>query len=431
MEIDQIFLLGLYALSTILAIELILLFSRVKKNITLRFFAFAYILFAITIFAGMAITQGNIKTLDPELCRAQALAILYLLSVMYVLNFFLTFNVWSAVCTSKFRDQERRRFPWYLGASIIFAVVPTLVVAMLNSQEPTNRGFGPHNVYCTYIFPINGYAYGPLPFNAMFCVFTVIMISHAGLKLLVYRRRNDSTHNNSITSGSSGQIKSSSTATTSAASRISLSMVYRFGIWGIIFLTVMICANFQQVRAVINQAYQPTDLKLGAREYSGALVGVCFWLVFGTGRAAWKASTPYVVFSYFSRGGRSRSSSTSAFSAAPVRPQQTQSMSHMMHSPTTPSSQDSYSRRTEYDLDGIYSKPTSPSGGYPSPNSYSHSQPHLSQPQNPYSTSIGYPTRHQPPSPPAQYDSYSYSNPYAGGHGGYQQSQQQQKPYGY
>ncbi|TPX71048.1 hypothetical protein SpCBS45565_g01192 [Spizellomyces sp. 'palustris'] len=302
MDLKNIILLTLYALSTLAAFELILIYTRVKKNITLRVFAGLYMVFGLVIFIGMGITKGEIKDLDPEVCRVQALVLLYVLSMLYILNFFLTFNVWSAVCTSKFRDQERRRFGWFLLSSLVLSLIPTIVVGIMNSQKPKGVGFGPHAVYCTYQFPINGYAYGPLPFNALFVIATLFMIVHAGVQLLIYRQRID-TDAERASSQSKGFSNSNNS---SATTRISLGMCYRFGMWGIVFLTIMVCANFRQIRAVIRQEYSESDKEVGVREYAGAIVGICSWLVFGTGRAAWTASTPYVIYSRLRRKSDTR-----------------------------------------------------------------------------------------------------------------------------
>ncbi|KAJ3173377.1 hypothetical protein HDU87_007646 [Geranomyces variabilis] len=291
-------LLACYAISLILSLELIAIFTRVSKNLTLRVFAAVYCCFVICVFVGVGVTHGNIAKLEAEACRAQSLLMLYLLSILYSLSFFLTFNVWSAVCTRKFRDQETRRFPMYLGVSVLAGVIPTVIVGVLNSRELVGLGFGPHRVYCSYIYPISSYAYGPLWYNAAFILATLFMIIHAGMRLFTYRKLMSAAAAGSRTQQSSGNNKRSSSSGTSGAATISLTMCYRFGVWGLIYLIIMACANYRQIRAVVVDHYEPADLKIGVREYAGSFVGIAFWIVFGTGRAAWQASTPYVIYKY-------------------------------------------------------------------------------------------------------------------------------------
>ncbi|KAJ3160806.1 hypothetical protein HDU86_008166 [Geranomyces michiganensis] len=303
-ELDTtgVILLACYGLSLILSLELIAIFTRVAKNLTLRVFAAVYCCFVVCVFVGVGVTRGNIVKLEAQACRAQSLLMLYLLSVCYSLSFFLTFNVWSAVCTRKFRDQETRRFPMYLAVSVLLGIIPTAVVGVLNSRQPVGLGFGPHRIYCSYIYPINSYAYGPLWYNIAFILATLFMIVHAGVRLLNYRKLMSAAAAGSRTQQSSGNnnnnSKRNSSNGTSGAATISLTMCYRFGVWGLIYLVIMACANFRQIRAVVAGKYEAEDLKIGVREFAGSLVGISFWLVFGTGRAAWQASTPYVIYKY-------------------------------------------------------------------------------------------------------------------------------------
>ncbi|KAJ3005473.1 hypothetical protein HKX48_000653 [Thoreauomyces humboldtii] len=300
LEFEQILLLALYGVSTIASLELIAIFTRVRKNITLRIFSTVYVCFAACVFVGMGVSHGDVRTLGAQSCRAQAVLMLYLLSLLYALNFFLTFNVWSAVCGKKFRDQERRRFPIYLSVSVIVALIPAVVVAILNSQKPSvglMPGFGPHSVYCTYMYPINSYSYGVFPYNALLIISTLCMILHASFRLMRYRSllsataRGGSSSHNVKSSGSRRQSSGGS-----ANSTISLAMCYRFGSWGVVFLAIAVCANIGQSRAMVAGHYVREDLNIGVREYAGSVVGLAFWIVFGTGKAAWRASTIYRTY---------------------------------------------------------------------------------------------------------------------------------------
>ncbi|KAI8914713.1 hypothetical protein DFJ77DRAFT_30965 [Powellomyces hirtus] len=176
-------------------------------------------------------------------------------------------------------------------------------------------GFGPHNVYCSYKFPIMSYAYGPLWYNSLWLLLTFGMIVHAAARLLKYRSilsaaakgASSSGQNNSKRGGTggSGNKRNSSSANNSGSGTISLTMCYRFGVWGMIYLLIIGLANYRQTRAVFAGKYERSDMNLGVREFSGAVVGLAIWIIFGTGRAAWHASTIYVIYQRFKPAPRS------------------------------------------------------------------------------------------------------------------------------
>ncbi|KAJ3185367.1 hypothetical protein HDU85_001417 [Gaertneriomyces sp. JEL0708] len=238
--------------------------------------------------------------MDPEWCRAQALVLLYELSVLIFLNCCITFNVWSAVAGGgKFRDQERRRIVWFLFASFLLSLIPTLVVYVKNSAQPVGVGFQGHAVYCSYVMPIEGYAYGVLPYNAILTLLAFAMMVHASTKLILYRSRISHANQGHSNLSSTG----SKSGSNSASPRISLSMCYRLVVWGACFVAIMAMSNFPQIRAVRNGHYSPNDAQINAREYSGAVVGIIVWFIFCTGAAARSFSTPAVIYRWI-RGSK-------------------------------------------------------------------------------------------------------------------------------
>ncbi|KAI8817857.1 uncharacterized protein EV422DRAFT_208508 [Fimicolochytrium jonesii] len=380
MDTPLLILLITFGISVLLALELIAIFTRVKRNLTLRVWAGFTILYALIVFAGNIATggEGNVpgskKALSDGVCAGQALVILYLISVIYALNFFITFNVWSAVCSTKFRDRESRRFPIYLTSSLIVAAIPTAVVAYFNIQKMNSAvpvmvpvpvpgapagttvmmpiipepGFAFLGSYCQPVYPVKSFIYGPMWYNGLSTLACVAMILHAGGKLIVYRSQMST--NNESTSGGVGKSSRGGTSPNSSAT-ISKAMCVRFGVWVVVFLVVVVIANWKYVEAVANNKFMTADPRhIPVTFYAGAILGLAAYLVFGTGRAAFMASTPYAIYKHFTNRS-SRSSTTSGrrpsnFSTSSYNP--TSSTIHNTRVNTKAVENDGYDMRAYY-----------------------------------------------------------------------------------
>ncbi|KAJ3176337.1 hypothetical protein HDU87_005379 [Geranomyces variabilis] len=254
-DTQVIILMTLYFVSLFGFIDLIVAFSRMRRSYSVVSWACVWIL------------------------TDCALMMTYLNQASYIWPFFFTFDVWYAVVRKRMRGtSERARFIWNAPFAFLLPVVPTVVLALKanpigNLLQP---GFGPHVLFCSFQFPINGWAMSTLPFVIVFAISAGFFGGHAAYHLYLQRAAFDST--SASGKGSSSNTRSNSgKGSQRAQSRLSLVLFARVLSLTAIFLGVCVVANYQQMRAVIRGTYDPSDSNPGVREYTIAAIGIVVW----------------------------------------------------------------------------------------------------------------------------------------------------------
>ncbi|TPX59777.1 hypothetical protein PhCBS80983_g02220 [Powellomyces hirtus] len=292
-----IIILCLYVLSFFGFLDLIIAFSRLRRSYSVVSWAVLWLVMMGVYLVGLIMFQWDIRrAFGSDWCRIQALVLTYLNQSSWIWPFFFTADVWYAVVRKKMRaTSESQRFLWNAPFAFLLPIIPTVVLAIkanpVGLSPPANLqpGYAPHVIFCTFSYPVIGWAMSTLPFVAFFATLSIGFGSHAAYHLYKQRRAFNSSNSSGMLSDPSRSSpgNSGTRAQQRAQSRISIVLFARILSVTVIYLFIAVAANYQQVRAVVNGAYVPGDKEPGFRDYAAASIGIVVWFVLCTSSATW------------------------------------------------------------------------------------------------------------------------------------------------
>ncbi|KAJ3021674.1 hypothetical protein HKX48_008053 [Thoreauomyces humboldtii] len=290
---EQITMLVLYVISLFGFLDLILAFARLRRSYSLLAWGVVWVLIIAVTFAGQIMYQFDIRrSFGTDFCRRQALVLVYLNQTSWILPFFFTYDVWHAVVRKKLRGgSELERFLWNTPAFIL-PIIPTVIIALkanptgFTAPDNLQPGFGPHVLFCSFLYPVKTWGESTLPWIALFGILSIFFGTHASYRLYVQRRAfNSSGKNSSNPLSSNGE---STQRQSRRQSKISIVIFVRILSVSLAYLLLAIVLNYQQVRAALRGEYAPDDERAGVRDFAAASIGIFGWLVLCTSSATWE-----------------------------------------------------------------------------------------------------------------------------------------------
>ncbi|TPX67048.1 hypothetical protein SpCBS45565_g04002 [Spizellomyces sp. 'palustris'] len=312
---SNLVLLVCYGISILAYTDTVLTFTRMRRSYSLVSWAATWLMFIFTLVVGQILYAGDIhRAYNTDFCRIQALVQNYFVMAAYIWPFFFTLDVWFAVVRRRLRaTSEGSRWIWNAPFAILLPVIPTVILAIkanpVSVDPPFNLqpGFGPHVLFCSYLYPVNGWAMSTLPFVGVFALGAILMGVHAAFHLWQQRQAfrsiskgTDRSGNMSTDAFSSDNQNSTSSGVGSGSqgraarmqSKISAVLCARVLGVTVLYFFIAIAANYQQVTAVVQKEYSKSDQQPSFRDFSAALVGPIGWLILCTSSATWSHTTP-------------------------------------------------------------------------------------------------------------------------------------------
>ncbi|KNC96543.1 uncharacterized protein SPPG_08131 [Spizellomyces punctatus DAOM BR117] len=315
MSTSNLLLLVFYGLSILTYTDTILTFMRMRRSYSLVSWAATWLMFIFTIMVGQILYRGDIhRAFNTDFCRIQALVQNYFVMSAYIWPFFFTLDVWFAVVRRRLRaTSEGTRWKWNAPFAILLPAVPTVILAIkanpVSVDPPFNLqpGFGPHVLFCSYLYPVNGWAMSTLPFVGVFALAAILMGVHAAFHLWQQRQAfrslskgtersghlsTDAFSSDNQNSTSSGMGSGSQGRAARMQSKISAVLCARVLGVTVLYFFISIAANYQQLNAVIQKEYSKSDQQPSFRDFSASLVGPIGWLILCTSSATWSHTIP-------------------------------------------------------------------------------------------------------------------------------------------
>ncbi|TPX36168.1 hypothetical protein SmJEL517_g01439 [Synchytrium microbalum] len=234
-------------------------------------------------------------------CKVQAIILNYLLSLLYVVTMFISFDLWCAIC-GRFKSSERTRYPYYLAISLVSAAIPT---AIYGGMADANFGYYPVTLFCLVVYPANAWA-APVVYLLGCSFIGIVLAAHASYELFRHRGSVGTSTTHLPRATSNGNMKDA-TGTTNGAQpavkqsnsgpRIPLSLCMRIVAWTVLFAINAALTAAPACLAMLNGGFSASSAGSNTSVWVSAVSGIVLFLIFGTSANAFEQSNIFWIYS--------------------------------------------------------------------------------------------------------------------------------------